>query len=275
MAMQTGINVKVIKDSIHNGVRLTTLQLRYHRYIHGEFMTHRVFSRNASSSRAIPVKTMLKQVWSDPCMPVHWGQNQPGMQAKGELSGWKRKAAESAWRFGAKLACGVAWTMGKIGVHKQLANRVLEPWQWIHVIVTATEWDNFFLLRDHPDAQPEIQVLASMIKFWMDNSTPQELAEGDWHLPYISSEEIGMFSLEDCIKMSVARCARVSYLTHDGRKPDPVKDVDLHDKLVVSEPIHASPAEHQAKATDIDRFHKNFRDWVQYRTFVEKSEPVY
>lgn len=269
--MKTGILVKVVKDSIYKGTRLTTLQLRYHRYIHGEFMTHRMFSRNASSSRAIPVKTMLKQVWNDPAMPVHWGQNQPGMQARNALEGVKLKAAKFTWRFGAKLACCVAWGMNKIGVHKQLANRVLEPWQWIHVIVSFTESDNFFLLRDHPDAQPEIQVLASEMKYEMDLSTPEELKEGQWHLPYITYEELNKYNIGNCIKMSVARCARVSYLTHDGKKPDIVKDIDLHDMLVVAEPIHASPAEHQATPSISTGFQKNFKNWTQYRTCVENK----
>ncbi len=268
----TGIVVKIIKDSIHMGNRLTTLQLKYHRYIHGEMMTHRVFSRNASSSRAIPVKTMLKQVWNDPAMPVHWGANQAGMQAKSQLTGWKLKAARFAWKTAAKFACIFAWSMNKAGLHKQIANRVLEPWQFIHVIVTSTEWDNFFTLRDHPDAQPEIQVLAAEIKRWMDSSTPEMLGVEDWHLPYISNEEHKVFTLEECIKMSVARCARVSYLTHDGKKPDIIKDINLHDMLVVAEPLHASPAEHQAKPSKNPDFHKNFRGWLQYRSFLESSK---
>lgn len=274
MAMKTGILVKVVADSIYNGVRLTTLQLRYHRYIHGEFMTHRVFSRNASSSRAIPVKTMLKQVWNDPAMPVHWGVNRPGMQAKEELSGWKVKAAKFAWRTAAKVACVGAWTLSKIGVHKQLANRLLEPWQFIHVIVTATEWDNFLLLRDHPDAQPEIQELASKIKYAMEDSTPDILRAGQWHLPFVTLDERRHYDLSNCIKMSVARCARVSYLTHDGKVPNIEKDIALHDTLVVSKPIHASPAEHQATPSKAFYFHKNFKDWVQYRTYVEIGSPL-
>jgi hypothetical protein len=270
--MTSGIKVKVVKDSISKGQRLTTLQLRYHRYIHGEFMTHRVFSRNASSSRAIPVKTMLKQVWSDPAIPVHWGANQPGMQARKHLEGFRLWAAKTAWILAAKLMCVFAWLMVLIGLHKQIANRILEPWQFIHVIVSATDWDNFFLLRDHPDAQPEIRELAREIKYWMDHSTPTELKVGDYHLPYITDEEFRLNSLEDCVKMSTARCARVSYLTHDGKKPSKEKDIKLHDDLVVAEPIHASPSEHQATPAEDDDYYKNFRGWIQYRTFVEMKK---
>lgn len=269
-----GIEATMIEDSYYKDSRISTMQLRYHRYIHGEFMTHRVFSRNASSSRAIPVKKMLSQVWNDPAMPTHWGANQAGMQAKKELSGVKLALAKFAWRTAAKLACGAAWVATKVGLHKQVANRILEPWQFIHVIVTATEWENFFLLRDHPDAQPEIKELARLMKIALARSIPKYRGPNQWHLPYISDYERNLFSIEECIKMSVARCARVSYLTHDGKSPDRVKDVDLHDKLVVSEPLHASPAEHQASPGNSQVFYKNFRGWQQYRSFLELKTPV-
>lgn len=274
MAMKSnGIEATMIEDSYYKDSRISTMQLKYHRYIHGEVMTHRVFSRNASSSRAIPVKTMLKQVWNDPAIPVHWGANQPGMQAKLELSGVKRFLARTVWKLAAKVACISAWAMTKIGLHKQIANRILEPWQFIHVIVTSTEWENFFLLRDHPDAQPEIKELARLMKTALARSIPIYRGPGQWHLPYLSDEERNSFSTEDCIKMSVARCARVSYLTHDGKNPSVGKDIALHDKLVVSEPLHASPAEHQASPGHSQVFYKNFRGWDQYRSFLENKTP--
>lgn len=263
---------KVIADSINPaGKRITSIQTRYWRAIHAEVMTHRVFSRNASSSRAIPVATMLKQVWSDPAGPLHWGVNQPGMQARSELVGWKRALAGGLWRGAAKVACAFAWSMMKLGVHKQVANRLLEPFQYISVIITATEWDNFFTLRDHPDAQPEIQFLAKQIRRAMDQSYPVKRKIGEWHLPYISIEERFIFDMKDLIKMSVARCARVSYLTHDGANPRKDKDVALHDKLVVAEPIHASPAEHQAMAMSSDSPCRNFKGWQPYRVLLEES----
>ena len=152
--------VKIIEDSLTNGSRLTTYQLRYWRAIHAELMTHRVFSRNASSSRAIPVMKMLRQVWDDPAGPVHWGANQAGMQAHAELDGLRRKLSQAIWKWSGRAMCVAAWSMTKIGLHKQVANRLLEPWQYINVVLTATEFDNWFDLRDHPDAQPEIQELA-------------------------------------------------------------------------------------------------------------------
>lgn len=267
-----GIDAKVIAHSIGpNGIELTTLQLRYHRFIHGEFMTHRVFSRNAMSSRAIPVKKMLSQVWNDPATPTHWGANQPGMKARKELKGWKKYVAQKLWKYAGRAACIFAWGLMKAGMHKQIANRILEPWQFIHVVVTATEWDNFFELRKHPDAQPEMQELAQAMYEAMIRSAPEYLKRGEWHLPYISKEERKQYPIDELLKMSAARTARVSYLTHDNAKPSHEKDVKLHDDLVDSVPIHASPTEHQAEATTSIEFMKNFRGWMQYRCLVEEK----
>lgn len=265
---------KVIKMSqpAEGGPVLTTMQLRYPRFIHAEFMTHRVFSRNASSSRAIPVKKMLAQVWNDPATPIHWGKNQAGMQARETLQGWKLKAAKLLWKISGKGMCLVAWTLDRVGLHKQVANRLLEPWQFISVIVTATEWDNFFALRDHKDAQPEIKALAVAMKTAMSAATPQRLARGQWHLPYVSEYEEIDYDTDTLLKLSAARCARVSYLTHEGKDPSVKADTELHDKLVGGDPIHASPIEHQAQWTGMATpaaLQSNLKGWLQYRKIFE------
>jgi hypothetical protein len=278
------IEVKVIKDSVSEaGVRLTTLQLKFHRYILPEFNTHRVFSRNFSSSRAIPVARLLGQVWSNPAMPVYWGQNKAGMQASGELTGLKRKLAIGLWRLSAKAACAVAWGMMRAGLHKGFSNRVLEPYVWVNGIVTATEWDNFFALRDHEAAAPEIQALAREMKRAMDQSTPLLLHRGEWHLPYVGFNETEALGLPMACKVSAARCARVSYLRHDGSSPSYVEDLKLYERLVGSMPIHASPVEHQATPdiwiepdcirADWEKpdLHGNFKGWIQNRKLVESS----
>ena len=163
------IEAKIIADSINSlGHRITTMQLKYPRFIHSEFLTHRVFSRNASSSRAIPVAKMIDQVWNDPAMPVHWGQNKSGMQAEQEIQHVMH--AKDLWFQASKSAAELAQRMNEIGLHKQVVNRILEPFQWIHVVVTATEWDNFFELRNHPAAQPEIQELAQQMQAAMEQS---------------------------------------------------------------------------------------------------------
>ena len=264
------IEAKVIEDSINEyGNRLTTFQLKYQRFIHSEFMTHRLFSRNASSSRAIPVAKMLQQVYEDPAMPVEWGKNQAGMQAKELLSAEDTESAKSSWLLAAKLAAGAAEAMMETGVHKQIANRLLEPFQWIHVVVTATEWDNFFALRDHPDAQPEIRELARAMRAALDDSVPTPVSFGYWHLPYVSQAERANLRLPEQIACSVARCARVSHLRHDQTAPSLEDDKQLHDRLVLANPPHMSPTEHQATPTVSKSDCANFRGWKQYRRNLE------
>lgn len=263
---------KVVAHSVNPaGVPLITWQLKYQRFIHSELMTHRVFSRNASSSRAIPVATTLKQVWNDPAGPIHWGANQSGMQANKELTGVRRWLAQQLFYTAGKVMCMFAYGMVKVGLHKQVANRILEPWQYIHVVVSATETDNFFELRDHKDAQPEFQDLAKKMKASMDASVPRKLSTGEWHLPYIRDNE-RVISPDILKRVSAARTARVSYLTHDGKIPIIVDDLKLHERLVGSAPIHASPTEHPAMAIggkEGKKMHKNFRGWYQYRNEVE------
>jgi thymidylate synthase ThyX len=298
--MTTQISAKVIADSISgDDMRLTTLQLCYPRFIHAEAKTHRILSadseqvvvhtgsagfmddpmlsRNASSSRAIPVAKMIEQVRNDPAMPVHWGKNVAGMQAREELTGDALDAVRSLWLAAARGAADLAERMMRLGGHKQVVNRILEPFQWMHVIVTATEWDNFFELRDHEDAEPNIQVLARCMKEARAASTPIKRYasedgrwESSWHLPYVADAERELYRLDVLRKASVARCARVSFLNHDGTYPVIAKDVDLYDRLVGARPLHASPTEHVAMALKHKGFVKNLRGWEQHRVAVEK-----
>jgi hypothetical protein len=275
---RSGFQAKVIAHSATNehASQIITMQLRYPRFIHSEFMTHRMFSRNASSSRAIPVAKMIEQVMYEPAMPIHWGKNQPGMQARKEFDGAVREYLIADWRDAADQAAIIAARMDRFGAHKQIVNRLLEPFQWISVVVTATEWDNFFELRDHEDAQPEIRYLAQSMRAAIDASTfvirHSSRGTESWHLPYILDEERKQFRLRQLLAMSAARCARVSYLTHDGKQPDCAADFALHERLVASKPIHASPTEHQAAVLPSAEFWKNFRGWQQYRIWVENEK---
>ncbi len=281
-------SAKVIADSIStSGVRITTMELCYQRFIHSEFMTHRMFSRNASSSRAIPIHKMIDQVRDNPAMPIHWGKNQAGMQAREELPEIEIDVVKSDWNYASKRMTEIATLMSEMDLHKQIVNRILEPFQWIKVIVTATEWDNFFKLRLHKDAQPEMMVLAEHMKKAMDESIPVELQPGEWHLPYV---DLGDFDdsgdpISEAIKCSIARCARVSYLNHDNSAPDIAKDIALADMLLAAG--HMSPLEHQGTPmrqdsfnvhaeegiTHIDRYDNlwsgNFRSWVMYRKLLD------
>lgn len=280
------ISAKIIADSIsERGIRITSVQLRYPKFIHGELMTHRVFSRNAASSRAIPVERMIRDVVEDPAMPVYWGKNQKGMQADEEMSLQQIKLLQRKWLAGRDDAVALAQTLMQDGLHKQIANRVLEPWFHINTLVTATEWDNFFEQRLHKDAQPEMRTLAEAIRDAIEQSAPHELLPGEWHLPYVTEDERASAAKNDqsqqgLLPLSVARCARVSYLTQDGLEPRPEQDLALYERLVGASPLHASPAEHQAtpdRCLDVmgkmewqnkDQW-RNFKGWRQYRAFID------
>ena len=272
------INAKVIADSISNdNIRLTTLELHYPRFIHGQVMTHRVFSRNGRSSRALPVRKLLEEVTHRPAYPLQWGTNQPGMQAGDVLYGEYAKEANLIWQTAAFNMAHRVTELQELNIHKQIANRLLEPFQYMKLIVTATEWDNFFDLRLHEDSQPEIQQLAREMKKAMEESTPNV---DFWHLPYALE---GAYDLTDRIKSSVAGCARVSYDTHDSSKRTLEKDIALHDRLRADK--HMSPFEHQAKpamndykqrgVTHMDRLGRawsnNFRGWIQYRALINEG----
>jgi thymidylate synthase ThyX len=276
------IEVKVIKDSVGpNGIRLTTVCMTYPRFAHAEVMTHRVFSRNASSSRAIPVKKQVQMVRDNPAIPLAFTRNKPGMQGGEALDDESHKLALKYWLAGRDHACDVAEELISLEVHKQYANRVLEPWAHISVIVTSTDWDNFWALRWHKDALPEMQVLAQKHYEALQMSVPEQLKAGEWHLPYVEDKDIYEASAyiadglvegdldQVVLKQSVARCARVSYLNHDGTPTELVVDLGLADRLTTSQPLHASPAEHQAMAVgDPEVRSGNFRGWIQYRKTI-------
>ncbi len=306
------IEARVICDSIsENGNRLTTFKLRYPRFIHSEFLTHRVISRNASGSRAVPTAKLLEEARSDSlrASPIFWGKNQRGMQAieecnnhipisleLGYLTEGKTYSREAAWKDAAECAAEAAECFAAAGYHKQIVNRLLEPFVHINVVATATEWDNFFGLRLHRDAQPEIQALARQMWSARQLSKPLLTAAGVWHLPFVSEEErhdallrsryVGHGNSEEfdyegaqkeLIKISVARCARVSYESFEtGRRSTVEEDLRLFDRLLGEQPLHASPAEHQARPDQwsddgtearwvYPELHGNFVGWVQFR----------
>lgn len=270
------IEAKVIAHSVahddrgNHGPELFTLALKYPRFIHSEFMTHRVFSRNAASSRAIPVSKMIEQVRNEPAMPVYWGSNKPGMQAGDELTDMDLATAKNLWIDAAENAAATAEKMQELGLHKQVVNRVLEPFQIMQTVVTATEWENFFQLRISEFAQPEIKALAVAMKEAMTNSTPFQMPYGEYHVPYVTAEERDEYKSRKywrtlCMVAS-ARCARVSYLNHDGSNPDIAKDLDLATKL--KDAYHASPFEHVARPLDLRDMpgvNRNFKEWTQFR----------
>ena len=265
------IRAKVIADSINpDGVRITTVEGVFNRYLLAEFNTHRVFSRNSASSRAIPVEKVMRQVWSDPALPIHWGANQKGMQARDQLSGWRRWLARRLFLMARIPTLIIVWMLTKVKLHKQVANRLLEPWVWHTIVFTATEWENFFKLRLHPDAQPEFQEFARCCRVALHESTPRQLKWGEWHLPYVSYVE-GYLIAGDTegpdpfkngpAKVSAACCARVSY--NRAYAKSIAEDLVMCNRLESSG--HWSPFEHPACA-ERGRF-GNFEGWKQLRKF--------
>jgi len=236
-------SVKIIEDNIWNGVRLTTMQLRFHRFILPEFNTHRMFSRSVASNRAIPTNKQIQSVKDDPAYPVYWGKNKPGMSAEEELSDEEIRIARSLWKLASLDAIETSTELMHMNLHKQTVNRLLEPFQWVDVVVTATEWDNFFNLRCSPLAQPEIQRLACWMKAEYYDSTPNDQYQ---HMPYITKEEHLTLPTSTRMIVSAARCARVSYRNHDKSEPVVDKDLELYNKLRADG--HLSPLEHVAVA---------------------------
>lgn len=239
---------------------ITTLELVYPRYIHSELMTHRMFSRNASSSRATPLSVTVAEVANDPVFFDFVGVNQSGMVAGEELSPELLDDFKRDWEaLGLYVADMVAEWSKRYGIHKQTLNRALEPWSRIRTLVTATEWDNFFKLRLAEDAQPEIRSLAMAMRGAMSKSHP---VSGFVHLPYITDDELNTIVRDDWQLISAARCARVSYARLDGKPTDYEADLKLAHRLWESG--HFTPFEHPATTAD-DMMFANFKGWQSYR----------
>lgn len=266
-------SAKIIADSVNeSGDRITTFVLTYHRFIHSEFMTHRMLSKNSSSSRAIPVEKMIAKVISDDVYPLHWGKNQKGMTAKESLDPESEYRAKMEWEYARQYAIQIARNLAAIGTHKQIANRVLEPFSSITVICTGTEYQNFFNQRCHADAQPEIRALADAMRLEYDANVPKKLIAGKWHRPFLNNDDCAEIALDFgainvitiANKIAVGRCARVSYLNHDGDR-NIADDIALHDRLLASKPAHLSPFEHCAMALSNSEKRANFTGWESYR----------
>jgi len=279
MILSPLISATILADSVSpEGVRLTTMELVYPRFIHSELMTHRVFSRNASSSRAIPTKRALRMIRENPAVPASWRMNQAGMQGYEHATEEVALQAQTVWLNAMEDAIRHAEEMDALGIHKQVVNRICEPFSHIKVVLTSVYWENWDGLRNHHAADPTIAALAERIAEAREASTPKKLEAGQWHLPYITEEDLGTHGVDMCKKISTARCARVSYNNHDGSATDPEKDLALHAMLGESDPKHASPAEHQA-TPDFKvnhrgmwmnpKLHGNLHGWCQYRKTLE------
>jgi len=297
------ITAKIIADSVNkDGNRMTTMEIEYPRFILAELNTHRMLSKNSASSRAIPVKAMHEHIKTNTATPVSWGVNQPGMSATEELEGSDLSWANYLWAKARDSAIEHAQEFIKLNVHKQIANRVTEPWMIMKTVISGTEWANFFYLRAHKDAQPEIQELATKMYQAYESSNPTLLHADEWHLPYITSQRNTSGRLEyfdpngetltalEARVVSASCCAQVSYRRNDFSLEKAEKIFAL---LIESEPCHASPVEHQATPMDIDTMSRfepetwgpgvthvsansdlwsgNLRGWIQFRKLIPQE----
>lgn len=267
------IFAKILSDSISPaGVRFTTMEIEYPRFILAELNTHRMLSKNSASSRAIPIKTMHEHIQANTAAPVYWGRNKPGMQATEALDIEDTVEAMMLWEQARDSAIEYAQQLADLGIHKQTVNRITEPWMIMKTVISGTEWANFFWLRDHPDAQPEIRELARAMAQAMNESSPQLLHPGEWHVPYVRTTRSIVdgslcyydnngddLTIEEARIISASCCAQVSYRKNDDTL---AKAQKIFHQLIESEPAHSSPTEHQA--TPIE-------DWA-YETVHETPE---
>lgn len=265
------ISAEVVADSLNveTGDRLTTFRILCPKFILAEINTHRILSKSFSSSRAIPLKKMRSRVIQDPAIPVEFGQNKKGMQSGGSLIGWQLQLARQCWLLARFPACFFHWLGEKAGLHKQVCNRIIEPWVWAEGVISGTSFENFYKLRCHPDAQPEFLVLAIAMRDAQMKSSPKHYHAGLVHLPFIDEDEWSSTNVANLKMISAARCGRVSYYLRNGKRSTLAEDVAFCDRLAQSNPKHLSPFEHVATAMETDGQSGNFRGWTQYRKEIE------
>ena len=262
------IEVKIIKysESYATKKRIATFTLKIPKFIWGHIISHRTLSRNSASSRAIPAKRIRREVLYNPFIPIYFGENKAGMVSGKQFSGLKLQLAKEIWLLSRYIPIFLHILGEKIGMHKEVVNRMLEPWLLVDIIITATEWKNFISLRKNVAAQPEMRYIAEKIDLLLNKSTPTILNTGEWHLPFILENEKD-FDLETKKKICSARCARVSYSLFDGNISDIAADLRLCEKL--SSYGHWSPFEHIAQSLAEKERIANFVGWKQYRKEFE------
>lgn len=301
--MNTEVKVLAASQNVYTGKKIVTFELDYPRFIHSEILTHRQFSRNAQSSRAVPINKTLEANASF-VKPLVWGKNKAGMSSTEVLQGVELESAKELWDCAARNAFAFSKALGEVNLHKQHVNRITEPFSRIKVILTATEFDNFFWLRQDKDAaQPEIVELANKMKEAYDNTTCTALRNWQWHLPYVTTQtgETSQryfdsngdeLSLKNALKVSASCAAQVSYRKLDDSKQ---KALEIYDRLFAGPKPHLSPVEHQAMCFDpqdksalsefdgfiaiglthVDRNNKfwsgNFMDFIQHRQVIQQS----
>jgi hypothetical protein len=264
------IDARIVCDSIgQEGIRLTTFQIHVPKFLLAEINTHRQCSRSYNSSRAIPAKKIRAQVQSEPFEPILWGVNQPGMKAEKYLTGFRLKLAIAIWRSSARSAAMHHWLLEKLGLHKQHTNRIVEPYMWADGVISASNWENLFALRCHPDAQPEFQELANIMAWQLKMNEPDYLKIGEWHLPYVTESEKQVLPIETQKLLGASRCARVSYGLPEAFNTE--ADLKRAKMLLDSEPRHIAPFEMVAQCQSSAEPSGNFKGWRQFRKELESA----
>ena len=309
---------RLIASSINEqGNWVRTFSVKGHLMILPESNTHRTDSKSIQSGRAVPTVTLRERMLSDIAYPVYYGKNRPGMSAIEETTEWVRHPftgamlrPDEAWKAMAEMNAAWCEALTDAKWHKQLSNRPMAPFLYYHGTITATERDNYYGLRRHADAQPEIRALAdAMWEAEQSAPPPKLLRPGEWHTPWV--EDVDYETIHACILkyglpseaftmlvnlVSAARCARSSYSTFDGRRSTVESDITLCLKLIKSDPVHSSPFEHPCTpdskktvwiASDVNceaegeevwchpEDHRNYKGWRQLRAFLERSELNY
>lgn len=300
-----GYHAKVLAHSSHSFIPdLLTVEVRFPRKVLAEVVTHRTcrdvfgefemitsdrsttedMSKNSASSRAIPIEKMIQAVMDDPFIPEKFSRAGKGMQGAGWLEGEEHENAKRQWLMARDMAVFHARGLLSLGVHKQDANRLLEPWAWVTQVVTADEigWNNFFALRCHKDADPAFQKIARMIYLAKKASTSIQLKKGEWHLPFATEQRsecvlsvqtggrVEPMSIPAPLRASAARCAWVSYENHDRESTQEAADRTFV-RLCGASPVHASPLEHQATPLGVHvprPWVSNLRGWLQLRKLI-------
>lgn len=250
------MEVKVLLDSVnpYTNVRLTTLHCVYPQFIHQQVLTHRMFSRNSSSLRAISFDRASEEF--EIVYPT-WTEEKKGMQGNIITDEDKQDLASSYVDCMYNDVRHWCKKLESLGVHHQDINNYLRPFQNIHTVITATDFENFFQQRLHESTKPDMQRLAQLIYTALEESKPEENCH---HAPMLNDLWDSTFSNEQLYLISAARLARISYFKWQD---DPQKDLELAKKLI--ENNHPSPFEHIAFAQQDNEYYGNFKSWKQLR----------
>lgn len=269
--------IAMTRNAYSNKV-ITTLLCEYPRYIHSEIMTHRQLSRNSGSSRATPFNIYCERIIKDPAFFAELGINRSGMNADSVLNKENAEAFKHEYMqlMHHTVDTAMSWS-AKYNLHKQIINRVLEPYVRTSTVITATEWDNFLYTRAiAKGVEPVMHLLANCIKQAVDYAN-ENAKDGVAHLPFVTDNEFNTCSLKDCVKHAVSRSARCTILSNVTKKLSTIEeDEKLYNWLSSADPMHASPFEHIAFATKSYEPYYNLRGgWMSQRFVLDTQRLIY